>query len=231
MKRRRRRKEVTLSERRLSVTAVSTASAAQVASVASVASASRALKQTPYGMIYLTWGVLLFITLCIGIYAGSSAENRVVYDQTHQLQPLATSSATHVVYSDPIELKSRQNLQISVFAPLNNSWAWVGGNLINEETGAVESFELPVEFYYGVEDREQWVEGSKDRDIFISSLPKGKYTLRLEFQWERFDSPMPITVTVKQGVARTMHLGLVLIIISIIPTFLFMRQREWLTID
>jgi hypothetical protein len=221
----RRRKEVTHSERRLSVSAASTASAVPVASI------YRAPKSSPYRMIYLAWGALLFIILCIGIYAGSSAENRVVYDQTHQLQPLATASATQVVYSDPMELKPRQNLQISVFAPLDNSWAWVGGDLINEETGVVETFELPIEFYYGVEDREEWVEGSKDRDIFISSLPKGRYTLRLEFQWEHFDSPMPITVTVKQGVARTMHLGLALITISIIPTFLFMRQRGWLNIN
>jgi hypothetical protein len=182
------------------------------------------VRPSPYGMIYAAWIGLFLITLSLGIYFHSSAENRVVYDQIHKLQPLANAEATHVVFTDPIELKPRQNLQISAFAPVDNSWAWVGGDIINEETGLVEAFELPVEYYYGVESNEHWSEGYKSSEIYVSSLPKGRYTLRLEFQWEHFNYPMPITVTVIQGVSRTWHMCLALLGISIIPILLLIRQ-------
>ena len=94
---------------------------------------------SPYKFIYLAWGALSAITICLGVYFHSRAETRVVYSQTHNLQP-----GTSVVYSDPIELKSPQNLQVGVYAPLDNSWAWVGGDFINEESGMVEEFELPI---------------------------------------------------------------------------------------
>jgi hypothetical protein len=181
-------------------------------------------------LIYLAWGAMFAITLCLGVYFHSSAENRVVYSERHELQPLPNAAATHVVFTDPIELKSRRNLQITAFAPVDNSWAWVGGDFINEESGRVEAFELPVEYYYGTEGGEGWSEGGSSNEIYITSLPAGRYTLRLEFQRERFNSPLPITVTVTQGVARTLHFGLALLGISIIPIFLFMLQMGWFNI-
>jgi hypothetical protein len=186
------------------------------------ASVSKAPQTYTHKFIYLAWGALFVITLCLGVYFHSSAENRVVYSQTHNLQP-----GNHVVFTDPIELKSRQNLQVGAFAPVDNSWAWVGGDFINEESGMVEAFELPVEHYYGTEGGERWSEGGNSNEIYITSLPAGRYTLRLEFQWEHFTSPLPITVTVTQGVARTLHYGLALLGISIIPVFLLMRQMGW----
>jgi hypothetical protein len=191
------------------------------------ASVSKAPQPGAHKFIYLAWIALFVVTLCLGIYFHSSAENRVVYSQTHDLQPLLGTDTTHVVFTGPIELKSRRNIQVSVFAPIDNSWAWVGGDFINEESGTVEAFELPVEYYYGTEGGEGWREGGNSNDIHITSLPAGRYTLRLEFQWERFASPLPITVTVTQGVARTLHFGLALLGISFIPISLFMRQMGW----
>ncbi|HKQ72352.1 MAG TPA: hypothetical protein VJ810_01395 [Blastocatellia bacterium] len=180
-----------------------------------------------YKLIYQAWGALMAITICLGVYFHSSAENRVVYNQTHNLQPLTSSETSNVVFTEPIELEGRRNLQVSVSAPVDNSWAWVGGDFINEESGMVEEFELPIEYYYGVEGGESWSEGDKTNDIYISSLPAGRYTLRLEFQWEHFSSPLPITVTVTQGIARTSQLVLAMLGISIIPIALFMNQKGW----
>jgi hypothetical protein len=181
-----------------------------------------------YKFAYVAWGALSAITICLGVYFHSSAEERIVYSQTHKLGPLPKAEATHVVFTDPIELKSRQNLEVAVSADIDNSWAWVGCDFINEESGLVEEFELPVEYYYGTEGGESWTEGRSSNETYITSLPAGRYTLRLEFQWEHFTSPLPITVTVKQGLARTLHLFLALLGISVIPAFLFMRQRGWL---
>ena len=180
-----------------------------------------------YKWIYQGWGALMAITILLSVYFHSSAENRVVYSQIHNLQPVGSPETSQVVFTDPIELKARRNLQVSAHAPVDNSWAWVGGDFINEESGMVEEFDLPIEYYYGVEGGESWSEGGSSNGVYISSLPAGRYTLRLEFQWEHFSSPLPITVTVTQGVARTSHLLLAMLGVSIIPIFLFMRQMGW----
>jgi hypothetical protein len=101
----------------------------------------------PNRPIYLGWAVFFAIAFSLGVYFDLRAENRVVYRQSHELQPLASAEATHVIFTDPIELKPRQNLRIAATAVVDNSWAWVGGDFINEETGLVEEFELPVEYY------------------------------------------------------------------------------------
>ena len=42
----------------------------------------------------------------------------------------------------------------------------------------VESVNVPIEYYSGVEDGESWSEGGKDQDATLSSLPAGQYTLK-----------------------------------------------------
>jgi hypothetical protein len=183
---------------------------------------------TPHKSIYLAWGALFAITLCLGGCFHLISENRVVYDKVHELKPgQPGQSGSQVVFSDPIELKSRRNLQVRAYALVDNSWAWVGGDFINEETGKVEKFELPIEYYFGATGGERWTEGDWNNQIYIASLPAGRYTLRLEFQWERYTSPLSITVIITQGVSRTMHFSLALLGVSIIPIFLFMLQRGW----
>jgi hypothetical protein len=171
--------------------------------------------------------VLLAITIYLGVYSHSTAESRVVYKQSHHLRPLPAADATHVVFTEPIELKERRNIKISANTLLNGPWAWVGVEFINEETRVIEAFELPFE-----DDGREWSQGnsckviyaSPDKlimasceEIYISSLPAGRYTLRLEFKWERFNSPSPFSVSVTQGVARNLYIVLALVGVSFIP--------------
>jgi len=63
--------------------------------------------------------------------------------------------------------------------------------LINQDTGLVQPFSVPVEYYHGVDDGESWSEAINP-DCFISlSLPAGTYTLRHESQWEHWEQPSP----------------------------------------
>ena len=89
----------------------------------------------------------------------------------------------------------------------------------------VQPFDLPVEYYHGVEDGEAWSEGSSTTTKYLSSLPAGTYTLRLEGQWEKWQEPSPaLSVQIVQGVPRFTNLLIALIVVSLIPAYTLVRR-------
>jgi len=82
-----------------------------------------------------------------------------------------------------------------------------------------------VEYYHGVEDGESWSEGEQTTTAFLSALPAGTYTLRLEGQWEKWQQSSPgVSVAIVQGVPRGSHLLLALIVVSLIPGYALLRR-------
>jgi hypothetical protein len=75
------------------------------------------------------------------------------------------------------------NLQVKVVAPVSNSWLYLDGALINEETGAVDEFDVEVSYYSGSDSDGSWSEGLDSGTVHPARAP-GRYTLRLEPQWE-----------------------------------------------
>jgi Zn finger protein HypA/HybF involved in hydrogenase expression len=184
--------------------------------------------------VYKYWLVLLPILLLVGLIATMfSGTSQRVMTSTYELPPLPNAEGTQVVFSEPFDLRSMRNVRVTAQpAGLDNSWLYMEGDLINEETGLVQTFPISVEYYQGVEEGESWTEGSKEDDKTLSALPAGKYTLRLEAQWEKWQQPMPVTVTVEQGATRGINLIIALIVLSIIPIFVLIwhiifESRRW----
>ena len=89
-----------------------------------------------------------------------------------------------------------------------------------------------MEYYYGTDGGESWSEGSPSHVTHLSALPPGRYTLRLEAQWDQWQKPMPIAVDVKQGVPRLLYFGLMLGLLAVVPVVILIRlaafeQRRW----
>jgi hypothetical protein len=148
------------------------------------------------------------------------------------LSPLQNTEATQTIFSAPFELTAKRNIKVSANAPVDNSWLYIEGDLINEETGLVQQFSLPVEYYHGYEDGESWSEGDRNPGAFLSALPAGKYTMRLEAQWDKWQQPATVSVRVEQNVARPINLLLALLCLSVIPIIVLIRQimfekRRW----
>ncbi|HEY3321786.1 MAG TPA: DUF4178 domain-containing protein [Planctomycetota bacterium] len=145
-------------------------------------------------------------------------------------QPAAPASGGAVMFSEPFELTGGKNVYIEAASPVDNSWAYVTGDLINEETGDVQPFEMPLEYYHGYDDG-NWSEGSPNDGAFISALPAGKYILRLEAEWEKRTAPLAVDIKIHQGVARWLNGFLLLLALSVIPLlvgiwkFSFERRR------
>jgi Domain of unknown function (DUF4178) len=122
-----------------------------------------------------------------------------------------------VFFSQPFKLSGGKNLLIEAFSRVDNQWVYVQGDVVNETTGEVQSFELPVEYYHGVDGGESWSEGSNERHIYLSAMPAGTYTMRIEAQWDANASPPPLHVVVKEGVFHWSHFCLAFLALSLIP--------------
>jgi hypothetical protein len=139
-----------------------------------------------------------------------------------------------VFFSGPIEIREgRQNLAVTLIAPVNNSWVGVEGALVSETTGVAELFLLESSYYHGVDGGESWSEGDHTQTVFLSAVPAGTYVLRLAPQW---DGPLPpvrvIDVQLRQGVMRWLYPGLALLAILVVPLILVFRlaafeSRRW----
>jgi DNA-directed RNA polymerase subunit RPC12/RpoP len=178
---------------------------------------------------------------------GASASELVEYERLKAAQASAArlnaappttddngSEKTQVIFTEPIQLRGRRNIRITGTANVQNNWLYVAGDLIDEQTGLVQQFDLPMESYSGVEDGEAWSEGDREQAAYLPALPEGRYTMRLEAQWENWNQPAPpqFSVRVEQGVPRIINLLFVLAALSIVPLLFAWRhfsfeRRRW----
>jgi hypothetical protein len=183
------------------------------------------------GQFYYTWGALpLFLLIVLAIFmipfSGLSA---TVLSQQIILPPMANATAPQTIFSQPFDVKANRNLRITASAPVTNSFADLDVDLINEQSQEVESVSVPIEYYQGVEDGESWSEGGQSQDATLSSLPAGKYTLRVEGTWQNWQQPMPVSVKVEQNVNRGVNFGCAFLILRIMPLLGMIRKFSFET--
>jgi hypothetical protein len=183
--------------------------------------------------IYKYWLAFIVLTLLLGfvtlVFSGSTRE---VFSQTVTLPPLANVDGTQVFFSEPFQLEGRRNIRIVADSAVQNTWVYLEGDLINEETGVVQSFPIDISYYQGVEDGESWSEGGQEDSAYSSSMPSGRYVLRLEGQWERWQQPAVVTVKIEQNVTHGFNLLIALIVLSIGPIIMVIyhisfERKRW----
>jgi hypothetical protein len=140
----------------------------------------------------------------------SAAGGKTLHRESVSIPPVvAPGSPEAATFAGPFFVTSDGNLQVKVQAPVSNSWLYLDGALINEETGAVDEFDLEVSYYSGTDSDGSWSEGSTTSAQYIPTVPPGRYTLRLEPQWETGQRPPGrYDLTVTSRVPRFYHLFL-----------------------
>lgn len=186
------------------------------------------------GRFYYTWGLLpLALLIVVAIFmipvAGLTS---TVLSQEVSLPPMTNATTPQIAFSQPFDIKANRNIRISASAPVSNSFAELDVDLINEESQEVESVSIPIEYYFGTDSDGSWTEGSKDQDATLSSLPKGKYTLRVEGTWQDWQQPMPISLKVEQNVNRGVNFICAFVVLLIVPILGLLRKfafesRRW----
>jgi hypothetical protein len=181
----------------------------------------------PHKGIYKLWGWMFLATFLLGLLVMMTGAQREIFQQRFILEARKNADETQTFFSEPFEIRARQNIKVTATAPVNNTWVYVEGDLINEETGLVQPFAIPVEYYSGVDGGESWSEGDRDPDLHLSSVPSGRYTLRIEAQWEKWQEPQMLTVRLVQGVPRLLYWMLALVAVSFIPILILIYQWQF----
>jgi hypothetical protein len=156
----------------------------------------------------------------------------VPLNETVTLQPTASATTPQTVFSQPFELKGNRNVRITANAPVSNAWADLDVDLVNEQNQEIESVNIPIEYYSGSDSDGAWTEGDQTQDATLSSLPAGKYTLRVEGTWQNFQQPIPVAVKVEQNVSRGVNFCCAFVVLAILPILALFRKfafesRRW----
>ncbi|MGH9831331.1 MAG: DUF4178 domain-containing protein, partial [Blastocatellia bacterium] len=178
----------------------------------------------PHKQVYKYWAIMSVIVIILGLLIEVLAPRQTVFQQSYQLQPLTSPAGTQVIFTDPFELKSGRNIEIAATAGVANTWLYIDGDFYDNSNGLDQSYELPVEYYFGSDSDGAWSEGSQNADVHLSALPSGNYVMRMEVSWEHWNTPMSLSVRVQQGVPRASQIFLALLLISIIPLFVLIKH-------
>lgn len=177
-----------------------------------------------YGLAMLA-ALLLVAILMIPLSGFSSTP----LNQQIVLPPTASETTAQTVFSQPFELKGNRNVRVTASAPVDNSFADLDIDLINEQNNEVESVNIPIEYYQGSDSDGAWAEGAQTQDATLSSLPAGRYTLRVEGTWQNFQQPMPVTVKVEQNINRGVNFCLAFGVLALFPLLGLLRKWSFET--
>jgi hypothetical protein len=176
-----------------------------------------------WSLALLSAGLLVFLYLGFAITGG-----RVVHKQTVAIPAgVAPAAPEAALFTDFFFVQETSNLEVTVTAPVNNSWLYLDGALINEETGAVDDFDLEVSYYSGSDSDGSWSEGSTEARTYIASVPPGRYVLRLGPQWEAGKPPPIYDLRVRSRVPRGYQLLLALLALFVWPIIVGWRSMRF----
>ena len=178
------------------------------------------------GRFYYTWGLLpLALLFVVAIFMiPLSGLSSTVLNQEIVLPPMANATTPQVAFSNPFEIKGKRNIKITASAAVNNSFADLDVDLVNDQSQELESVNVPIEYYTGTDSDGSWSEGGQSQDATLSSLPAGKYTLRVEGTWTNTAQAMPVSVKVEQNVVRGVNFICALLILVIVPVIGLIRK-------
>jgi hypothetical protein len=229
------------------------------------------------GRLYAWWGVMVALTIALGIFFQARGLSQRVFQATYRLptaipgaagapQPFqaggppafnpglpgaggdfggpvsggtaanattsggtsggntANSDEGEIFFSTPFDVRNNENLEIRVRALGTNFWLGIDGDLVDEQTGVIQEFSLPLEYYQGVDEGEAWSEGSTTGSVFLSALPAGKYTMRLVGHHEPPSQLLNFEVGIYENVPRTAHFLWALAGVSVIPGIALLLQ-------
>lgn len=185
---------------------------------------------SPYKLVAAAVMAILFL-VALHLFVSAFRQNRVVLDQQFSFasEQSANDSALNLLFvSQPFHFdKSRSNVEFNVFAPVQNDWFELGATLVNKNTGAEYSLEKGVEYYYGYTDGENWTEGSRNENAYLTQIPAGDYVLQLQgVRSAAYDHVKEFHVTVTYDVQTERNLFFSILILLVWPVVQYVRTNK-----
>jgi Domain of unknown function (DUF4178) len=182
----------------------------------------------PYegGRLGRMWLIFAGLLILAAIAISIMLPNRELANLTFELVPPSNSTdSARTFVVEPLQLSGENNVVVEASSVLSNSWVYVAGDLVDTSTGMLDSFDMPLEYYSGVDGGERWSEGSRRRRKYLPApARKGTYALRLDVQWEPGKTPPPLSVKVREGVFRWPHFWLAFVALALFPILGLIRR-------
>jgi DNA-directed RNA polymerase subunit RPC12/RpoP len=176
------------------------------------------------------WALLGTALLCVVYGYFLFSGGRSLHKQSVSIPASAASgSAEAAIFTDAFFVQEPGNLELEVSSPLNNSWLYLSGALINEETGSMDEFDTELEYYSGSDSDGAWSEGSDRAVAYVSDVEPGRYVLRLEPQWETGKTPPSYSLLVRSRVPRFWHVIVALVALWLWPLILGWKRARFET--
>jgi hypothetical protein len=117
------------------------------------------------------------------------------------------------------------SLELEIYSEVNNNWLETSIVLVNEQNNQTWEVTEAVEFYQGVEGGEGWKEGSKQVEILLSEIPRGRYHLNVyPSSGDPYRDSLYIKVTANVTLWR--NILVCMLLLTVYPVLLFyMMQR------
>ncbi len=130
------------------------------------------------GQRFLLGLLALMVMFAVNV---SMASNRTVFSEGYRYEPQGGATPPGAFVTPVFALDGRASgVEIDVTADLSNNWLYVTLSLINDETGETREVSRQLEYYSGTDSDGSWSEGSRSESVRLSSVPAGKYFLRVE---------------------------------------------------
>lgn len=187
-----------------------------------------------YKDVYPVWGVLLALVLLAGAWNCHRSPERDVFDQRFTIPAQTGEPAEEsIVFSEPFQLHGSGLIQVRAGCnQLDNSWIHAQADLVNEDTGSVHTFDMPIEYYHGTEGGEAWTEGSRQRTRILSAVSPGSYVVRLAVERSKRDVEHTLAIDIDEGVFYWRGWLVTLLLVSLLPICMilyhvYFERRRW----
>lgn len=176
------------------------------------------------GAIFKRLGVFLLLLLAMLAANVLMASNAVVYTDTYSFTRGTEDSAAFV--TPAFDLTGRpSSVAVDVETDVSNDWVYFDFTLIEDSTGASRDFSKQVSYYFGRDSDGNWSEGSRRGSLRLSSVPPGRYFLRVAPEG---GEPMTPVVNYTLRVRRDVPgygFYVVALVALVIPAFLLFLPR------
>ena len=202
---------------------------------------SPASQQLP--SILLIWGIVGAIILVIQFLNIVGAKNEQVLNENYSYigsryatpyDPAPENPKSQSFSSPVFQLKhGLSNVEVKTAANISQSWLFLDGMLVNDDTGESYPFSPTLEYYSGSDGGESWSEGSYQYKKLFSSVPDGNYHVDIDAQGPTpteaggYVSLLPqvdFSVSVTRKVVNWGNFWWCIILVSLFPVIAWIRS-------
>jgi hypothetical protein len=160
--------------------------------------------------IWMVFGAFLLALVVLMIGFDFASQNKQIFNGSYKYDSRQRGEASFV--TNDFEITGHtSNVEVETSTDLDNHWIYLNYALINEDTGQAFDFGREVSYYHGYDSDGSWSEGGPNDKVAVSSVPAGRYYLRVEPEGDPGYGVTYYNVTVKRDVPQYPFYGIALL--------------------